>query len=142
MKRSMLLCAVMCCTLMLPVQKTNAQFPILEIIQAGVKKVIKAVDLKIQRLQNETIWLQNAQKTLENKMQELKLNEIGGWVEKQRALYANYYEELWKVKSAISYYRQVKDAIDKQLRIVDEYKRALGLFRQDRHGVCLHHSFV
>ncbi len=133
MKRSMLLCAVLCCTLMLPVQKTNAQFPILEIIQAGVKKVIKAVDLKIQRLQNETIWLQNAQKTLENKMQELKLNEIGGWVEKQRALYANYYEELWKVKSAISYYRQVKDAIDKQLRIVDEYKRALALFRQDRH---------
>lgn len=133
MKRVMVLCAVMWCSLMLPVQKTHAQIPILDIIKEGVIKVIKAVDLKIQRLQNKTIWLQNAQKTLENKMQELKLNEISGWVEKQRELYANYYEELWKVKSAITYYRQVRDIIDKQLRLVDEYKRAYALFRQDKH---------
>jgi hypothetical protein len=40
----------------------TAQIAVLEVINAGVKKVIKAVDLKVQRLQNETIWLQNAQK--------------------------------------------------------------------------------
>ncbi|RZJ37490.1 MAG: conjugal transfer protein TraI, partial [Chryseobacterium sp.] len=40
----------------------SAQIAVLEVIKAGVKKVIKAVDLKVQRLQNETIWLQNAQK--------------------------------------------------------------------------------
>ena len=59
-----------------PVQHTHAQIPISEIIKAAVKKVIKAVDLKIQRLQNKTIWLQNAQKVLENKMSKLKLTEI------------------------------------------------------------------
>lgn len=133
MKRAIVLCGVLCCSFIFPGQSLNAQIPILDIIKAGVKKVIKAVDLKIQRLQNKTIWLQNAQKTLENKMQQLKLGEISGWVEKQRQLYANYYEELWKVKSAISYYRQVKDIIGKQLRLVDEYKRTYAMFKKDKH---------
>jgi len=133
MKRAMVMCGLMMCCLIMPVQKSAAQIPIVEIIKAGVKKVIKAIDLKIQRLQNKTIWLQNAQKTLENKMQELKLGEISDWVGKQRKLYANYYEELWKVKSAITYYRKVKDIIHKQVQLVGEYKRASALFKQDRH---------
>ena len=33
----------------------NAQLAIAEVIKAGIKKVVKAVDLKIQRLQNKTI---------------------------------------------------------------------------------------
>src|SRR5215207_2759573 len=90
-----------------PVQ-TRAQLPIAEIIKSAVTKVIKAVDLKVQRLQNKTIWLQNAQKTLENKMSELKLAEISDWVQKQRKLYDEYFQELWQVKSALSYYKRVK----------------------------------
>ncbi|RYE40425.1 MAG: conjugal transfer protein TraI, partial [Sphingobacteriales bacterium] len=133
MKRAMVICGLIVCCLIMPVQKSTAQIPILEFIKAGVKKVIKAIDLKIQRLQNKTIWLQNAQKTLENKMQELKLGEISDWVEKQRKLYADYYEELWKVKSAITYYQKVKDIIHKQVQLVDEYKQASVLFKQDRH---------
>ena len=133
MKRVMVMCALIGCSLILPVEKSEAQIPVLEIIKEGVKKVIKAVDLKIQSLQNKTIWLQNAQKTLENKMQELKLGEISGWVEKQRKLYADYYEELWKVKSAIAYYQKVKDIIEKQVLLVNEYKQAYALFKQDKH---------
>ena len=133
MKRAMVMCVLIGCSLILPVEKTEAQIPVLEIIKEGVKKVIKAVDLKIQRLQNKTIWLQNAQKTLENKMQELKLGEISGWVEKQRKLYADYYEELWKVKSAIAYYQKVKDIIEKQVQLVNEYKQAYALFKRDKH---------
>src|ERR1044071_1348289 len=87
-----------------PVQPARAQEPISEIIKAGIKKVIRAVDLKIQRLQNKTIWLQNAQKVIENTMSQLKLNEITDWVEKQRVLYKDYYDELWEVKNVISYY--------------------------------------
>jgi hypothetical protein len=116
-----------------PVPKSQAQIPVLDVIRQAVVKVIVAIDLKIQRLQNETIWLQNAQKTLENKMQELKLNEISDWVEKQRKLYADYYDELWRVKSAISYYQKVRDIIQKQLQIAGEYKQALTLFRKDKH---------
>ena len=47
-----------------PVQEAKAVIPILEIIRQAVIWVIKAVDLMIQRLQNKTIWLQNAQKVL------------------------------------------------------------------------------
>jgi hypothetical protein len=117
----------------LPIQKTQAQIPIAEIIKAAVKKVIKAADLKIQRLQNKTIWLQNAQKTLENKMSQLKLNEIKDWVQKQKKLYEDYFQELWKVKSAIANYKRVKDIIEQQLAMVNEYKGAWNLFRQDKN---------
>src|SRR4051812_41102799 len=109
MKRAMVMCVLIGCCMILPVHKSEAQIPVLEIIKQAVTKVIKAVDLKIQRLQNKTIWLQNAQKTLENKMQELKLGEISDWVERQRKLYSDYYEELWKVKTAIAYYQKVRD---------------------------------
>ena len=115
-----------------PVQ-TNAQTGILEIIKAGIKKVIVAVDLKIQRLQNKTIWLQNAQKVLENAMSELKLTQISDWVEKQRTLYADYFDELWKVKNAISTYQRVKDIIQKQVQLVNEYSKAYSLSRQDKN---------
>lgn len=123
------------CTLIIlpPTQADATPIAILEIIKAGVKKVIKAVDLKIQRLQNKTIWLQNAQKTLENTMSKLKLDEISDWTEKQRTLYKDYYDELAKVKSIITYYRRIKDITKKQVRLVKEYQRAWNLFRQDKH---------
>src|SRR4051794_21736271 len=87
----------------------GAQDAIAEVIKAGIKKAIKAVDLKIQRLQTKTIWLQNAQKVIENTMAKVHLEEITGWVEKQRILYADYYSELWKVKSMIAYYDRIKE---------------------------------
>lgn len=112
---------------------SHAQIPVLEIIKAGVKKVIVAVDLKIQRLQNKTVWLQNAQKTLENTMSKLQLTEISDWVEKQRKLYDEYFQELWKVKTALASYHRVKDIIDNQVAMISEYKQAWALFRQDKN---------
>jgi hypothetical protein len=113
--------------------QSQAQFPIAEIIKAGIKKVIVAVDLKIQKLQNKTIWLQNAQKTLENALSKTKLTEISGWVERQRKLYDDYFQELKKVKTALTYYHRIKDIIENQLAMVKEYKAAWALFRQDRN---------
>ncbi|MBV5349464.1 conjugal transfer protein TraI, partial [bacterium] len=96
---------VLCCSLtVMPASQSNATpIAILEIIKAGIIKVIKAVDLQIQRLQNETIWLQNAQKVLENTLSKLKLDEISDWTERQKTLYKDYFDELEKVKSIISY---------------------------------------
>lgn len=111
----------------------NAQVAFLEVIKAGVKKVIKAMDLKVQRLQNETIWLQNAQKVLENQLSKLKLGEIAEWTGKQKELYGQYYEELWKVKSAIVYYKRLRDLTEVQVKIVDEYKWAWNLFAKSGH---------
>lgn len=111
----------------------QSQIAIAEIIKAGVKKVIKAVDLQVQRLQNKTIWLQNAQKTLENVMSKLKLTEISEWTERQRTLYKDYYEELNKVKSIIAYYNRIKEISQKQVLLVKAYQRAWSLVRQDKH---------
>ena len=133
MKKILIIVGIVLSISIAPVQHTNAQIPILEIIKAAVKKVIKAVDLKIQRLQNKTIWLQNAQKTLENKMSKLKLTEISDWSKKQKELYAKYFDELWKVKNAISSYQAVRDIVKKQVQLVQEYSKAFNLSKQDKN---------
>lgn len=133
MKKLLAIAGIILLVSIAPVQQTQAQIPILEIIKAAVKKVIKAVDLKIQRLQNKTIWLQNAQKTLENEMSKLKLKEIGDWANKQKELYAKYFDELSKVKSVINTYQSVKDIISKQSQLVKEYSRAFNLSKQDKN---------
>nr|WP_294900410.1 conjugal transfer protein TraI [uncultured Pedobacter sp.] len=117
----------------MPSQHANAQIAVIEVIKAGVKKVIKAVDLKVQRMQNETIWLQNAQKVMENQLSKLKLNEISNWSEKQRELYSKYYTDLWKVKAAISYYQRIKDITKTQLFLVEEYRNAWSMTQKDTH---------
>ncbi|WP_200978360.1 conjugal transfer protein TraI [Echinicola sp. 20G] len=106
--------------------RTEAAVPayILEIIRQGVKKAIVAIDLKIQRMQNNTIWLQNAQKVLENALNKLKLSEIAEWGERQKELYGDYYEGLWKVKSVLSQYQKVRDIARMQGRLVSEYQQA------------------
>jgi len=103
------------------------------VITTTVKKVLRAIDLKIQRQQNQVIWLQNAQKTLENIMSKLKLEEIGEWAERQREIYREYFDELHKVKTLITYYQQVRDITEKQARLVAEYKQAWKLIRTDKH---------
>ena len=117
----------------LPASHANAQVAILEVIKAGVKKVVKAVDLKVQRLQNETLWLQNAQKTMENQLSKLKLTEIAMWTENQKELYNKYYTDLWKVKATISYYQRVKEITIKQIFLVEEYKKTWSLAKQDKN---------
>ena len=116
-----------------PRAKVNAAIPIALIIKEAVKKVIKAVDLMVQRLQNKTIWLQNAQKVLENKLNELKLTEIAEWTEKHRKLYQDYYEELWKVKNTIAAYKRVRQLMDQQVKLVDEYRRCWNIVQKDDH---------
>lgn len=132
MKRIIIVLALMFGTLV-PVPKAQAQLAIIDIIKAGIKKVIRAVDLKIQREQNKVIWLQNAQKVIENAMSKLKLTEISEWTDKQKELYKQYFDELKKVKSIIAYYQRIKEITNKQGRIVAEYRRVWNLVRNDKH---------
>jgi len=127
-----LICLFLATTPARPAEKAVV-LPILEIVKAVTKKVIKAIDLRIQRLQNKTIWLQNAQKKIENILSKLKLDEISDWTKKQKELYKGYYEELAKVKSVITYYQRIKEITQKQTRLVQEYERAWNLFQQDSH---------
>lgn len=107
--------------------------PIFGIIRAAVVKAIKAMDLKIQKLQNKTIWLQNAQKQIENALSKAKLNEISDWAKKQKDLYQQYYDELKTVKSIVSQYQRIRDITQKQARLLSEYQHSWGMFRQDSH---------
>ena len=124
---------LVCLGFVLVTINTEGQIPVTEIIKAGIEKVIVAIDLKIQRLQTKTIWLQNAQKVIENAMSKLKLSQIGDWVQKQKDLYQNYFDELWKVKNILTYYFRVKEIINQQLALVREYHRAWQGVRQDGH---------
>ncbi|HTF21680.1 MAG TPA: hypothetical protein VK658_26555 [Chryseolinea sp.] len=136
MRRTLLILVLttVCLTAPAPVQEANAAGgAIVIIIKELTKKVLKALDLMVQRLQNKTIWLQNAQKVLENKLSELKLTEIAEWTEKHRKLYKEYYDELWKVKTVLSAYVRIREIIDRQVRIVREHNRAWNSVRQDDH---------
>ena len=117
----------------IPSSKVRAQFVAAEVIKLTVKKVIKAIDLKVQRLQNKTIWLQNAQKVLENELSKLRLTEISEWTGDQQKLFANYYDELWKVKSTIAYYQRIKQLTLEQVALMREYQQAWALLKQDKH---------
>ena len=132
MKKGVVFYVIVCMLIASP-GKVMAQYPITLIIKEGITKVIKAVDLKIQRLQTKTIWLQNAQKVIENTMSKLKLDEITDCVERQRVLYKDYFEELQKVKLALIYYDRMKEIATLQLAIAKEYKRSFDVIRQDAH---------
>lgn len=114
-------------------QMADAQTAIAEVIKAGVTKAIKAIDLKVQAMQNKTIELQNFQKALENQLSKLKLNEISDWSQKQKELYGNYYNELWEVKSLIAYYGRIKEMTEKQTALVSQYNHAWSLLKLDQH---------
>jgi hypothetical protein len=131
--RGLRLVVMIFCISMIPAQQIHAQMAIIDIIKQGAKKVIMAVDLEIQRMQNKTIWLQNAQKEMENVLSQTKLTEISDWVQKQKDLYGDYFNELWQVKDAIEYYHRIKDITQTQVRIVSEYESAYSLFKQDDH---------
>ena len=131
MKKMIMLLFVIFGATNISAEKASAQLGYLEVIKAGVKKVVKAMDLQVQRMQNKTIWLQNAQKTLENTMSKLKLDEISDWANRQKSLYKDYYDELYKVKVLISYYKRIRDISDKQVRLVQAYQRAWQLTKRD-----------
>jgi hypothetical protein len=110
-----------------------SQTVILDVIRAGVKKVIKAVDLKIQRIQTKTIWLQNAQKEMENAMQFEKLTNITDWINRQRQLYQDYFDELWKVKKTIADLRSVGHIVNMEKQIIKTVGNIIEVSKRDKN---------
>lgn len=131
MKKCLKSAVLFLCLVAAPVMYGKAQGEV--VVTTAVKKVLRAIDLKVQRQQNKVIWLQNAQKTIENIMSKLKLEEIGDWVERQKNIYKDYFDELHKVKTLITYYQQIRNITGKQVRLVEEYRRAWQMIKKDRH---------
>lgn len=111
----------------------RAQIPGVGLVTGIIKKVIVAIDLKVQRLQNQTIALQNAEQVLENKLHLGSLDDISGWLSKEKELYAQYYQELAQVKSYIADYDEVKRLIKQQGQLLSEYQSARNLMALDTH---------
>ncbi|HWW41918.1 conjugal transfer protein TraI [Pedobacter sp.] len=131
MKKIIIMMGLCLALVLVPTQQSHAIIWV--VVKAAIIKVIKAIDLQIQRQQNKVIWLQNTQKALENAMSKLKLDEISDWTEKQKEQYRKYFEELQKVKSIITYYQRIKSITEKQANLVREYQRAWALVRNDGH---------
>jgi len=123
--------AILICLIAHPAAK--AQIPVVSLVSSAIKKVIVAIDLEVQKVQNQTIELQNAEASLENKMSLGNLNDISGWLTKEKNLYNSYYQELAQVKKVITDYDEVKQATQSQIELVSEYKTAYSLFQQDKN---------
>lgn len=119
--------------LMLALPKAQAQVPAASAFTSLIKKVIVAIDIKVQRLQNQTIALQNAEQQVENTLHLNSLNGISDWLNKEKDLYAGYYEELSKVRRLIADYDAVKRIASQQSQLVSEYRNASALFNRDPH---------
>ena len=134
MKKYMVILPISAITIFVSIPKgANAQFIVGSVISSTVGRVIKAIDLEVQSMQNQTIWLQNAQKALENQLSQLKLNEISDWSQKQKSLFSEYYNELWQIKTAIAWYSRISEMTEKQVQLVNSYNRAWALIKNDKH---------
>lgn len=98
------------------------QLTVAAVIQAGIKKVIRAMDLRIQRQQITALGMQQAQKAQENTMVETQLAEISHWIDQQRRLYQQYYQELWQVKSALRSAGTVRHILKQEGQLVSAYQ--------------------
>jgi hypothetical protein len=134
MKKYMVILPLSAVTVFVSIPKgANAQFIVGSVISSTVGRVIRAIDLEVQRMQNQTIWLQNAQKALENQLSKLKLDEISSWSQQQKELFSQYYQELWNIKTAIAYYSRISDLTQKQIALVNSYNQAWALIKNDKH---------
>ncbi|WP_255486949.1 conjugal transfer protein TraI [Mucilaginibacter sp. SP1R1] len=133
MKKTVWITGMMMIITMPPFERSEAQIPVVGLFTSAIKKVITAIDLKVQQLQNQTITLQNAEQQLENSLSLGKLNDISGWLGKEKVLYQNYYRELAQIKVIISDYDEVKKIIVQQKQLLSEYQQANALFHQDKH---------
>jgi hypothetical protein len=111
----------------------RAQFVVGTVLNETVGKIIRAIDLEVQKAQNKTIWLQNAQKAIENQLHQLQLSNIAGISTQQKNLFTQYYNELSTVKSVISDYEQVTNIISRQEQLVSLYKTSWASTQQDGH---------
>jgi hypothetical protein len=134
MKKYMVILPISAVTVFVSIPKdADAQLVVGTVISSTVGRIIRAIDLEVQRMQNQTIWLQNAQKTLENQLSKLKLTEISDWSQKQKNLFGQYYQELWDIKTAIAYYSRISELTEKQVALVSSYNQAWSLLKEDKH---------
>jgi uncharacterized phage infection (PIP) family protein YhgE len=140
MKRFFMALLVLGIITMIPAGRANAQ--IIDAIEDAIKAALMAVDLGIQKVQTETVNLQDAQKALENAMQQTQLGDITSWVQQQKDLFSEYYQELLQVKNALTAYDKVVSMIDKQAQLIKDYQTAYAAMQNDPHFSAQEISYI
>ena len=115
---------------------------IIDAIKQAIIAAIEAADVVVQKAQNAVVDLQNAEKEIENDLSQTQLGQIANWTQQQKDLYANYFSELWKVKTVITDFRQVTAIIASQAQLVAEYKTAYAQVRQDKHFTAAEVTYI
>lgn len=88
-----------------------------------IAKAIKAIDLKVQRLQNATLVLQYSEQQATDALSKNKLSEIAGWQRQLTELYRQYYAELKTVKRSIAGGSVVRRIFELHQQVLTEYGR-------------------
>lgn len=107
--------------------------PILIIIKEGIKKVIRAMDLVMQRFQKQFLRIQVATEELKNQMSKLKLEEINHWVNEKKEIFDKYYAELWTIKAKIDQIQSIKNAIASQAQLITRFTQIFTNFKNDEY---------
>jgi hypothetical protein len=109
----------------LVVASISVQAQSIDPVSMLIAKLIKALDLQVQKLQNQTLWLSQAQQVAEHQLSKLKLDEIADWQNRQKQLYAGYFHELKSVKPVVTNLPLVRHIISMQGEVVCEYKKVV-----------------
>jgi len=112
--------------LMLHSQTLWAQLGILEVIKAGIRKAIQAIDLQVQRIQTETLTLQHIEQALQNQMSDQKLGAIANAQAGQQRLFQGYYPSLRDVRQSIYLMNRVKDILRSGKGLMEQYRSAVA----------------
>jgi hypothetical protein len=140
MKKVFIGCLLMVAAILVPAGRADAQ--IIDAIEDAIKASLMAVDLGIQKVQTETVNLQDAEKAVENAMQQTQLGDITSWVQQQKDLFSEYYQELLQVKNALTAYDKVVAMIDKQAQLVKDYQTAWAAMQKDSHFSAQEISYI
>lgn len=116
--------------LLLIAGQADAQIPVISPI---VSTAVRAVDLAVQRIQTQTILLQEAQQVVQNVMSETELKGISGWLSDLKDLYGEYFAELAQVKTVISGYHKVTEIVEREEQLLAIASQAMAMFRQNPH---------
>lgn len=102
----------------------TAQSQLIDPVSLIIAKAVKAMDLKVQHLQNETLILQAAQQAAEQELSKNQLTQIARSQQELSKLYTGYFSELRQIRPSITDGALVKAIVNSQQQVVLEYGRS------------------
>lgn len=96
-------------------------------------KVVKAIDRKVQQMQNQVLRLQNLQKQAENALSLDKLSVISHTLQDQKTLYYTYYASLQQTKEQLLQSPRYLSVLSLRTDLLALYERSRSSIQGDTH---------